>query len=76
MASGADTHTHTHTHTHTYIRTEVILRNQARAWFKNPLKYSFLSRTIPLWNQLPQDLVNSNSLISFKNKLDDYMIEL
>ena len=33
MASGADTHTqtHTHTHTHTYIRTEVILRNQARA---------------------------------------------
>ena len=30
MASGADTHTHTHTH----IRTEVILRNQARAWFK------------------------------------------
>ena len=35
-------HTHTHTHTHTYIRTEVILRNQARAglwparaWFKN-----------------------------------------
>ena len=43
---------------------------------KNLLKYSFLSRTIPLWNQLPQDLVNSNSLISFKNKLDDYMIEL
>ena len=43
---------------------------------KNPLKYSFLSRIIPLWNQLPQDLVNSNSLISFKNKLDDYMIEL
>ena len=42
---------------------------------KNPLKYSFLSRTIPLWNQLPQDLVNSNSLISFKNKLDDYRIE-
>ena len=37
---------------------------------KNPLKYSFLSRTIPLWNQLPQDLVNSNSLISFKNKLN------
>ena len=33
---------HTHTQTHTYIRTEVILRNQARAglrparaWFKN-----------------------------------------
>ena len=35
-------HTHTHTHTHAYIRTETILRNQARAglrparaWFKN-----------------------------------------
>ena len=43
---------------------------------KNPLKYSFLSRTIPLWNQLPQDFVNSNSLTSFKNKLDDYIIKL
>ena len=30
-------HTHTHTHTHAYIRTETILRNQARAWFKNQL---------------------------------------
>ena len=28
-------HMHARTHTHTYIRTEVILRNQARAWFKN-----------------------------------------
>ena len=42
MASGADTHTDTHT----YIRTEVILRNQARAglraaraWFKNQTLY-------------------------------------
>ena len=43
---GGHTHTqtHTHAHTHTYIRTEVILRNQARAglrparaWFKNTL---------------------------------------
>ena len=25
-------------HTHAYIRTEVILRNQARAWFKNTAK--------------------------------------
>ena len=25
---------HTHTHTHTDVRTETILRNQARAWFK------------------------------------------
>ena len=33
MPSGADTHTH--------IRTEVILRNQAHAWFKNqPYCYS------------------------------------
>ena len=40
------------------------------------VQLSTVTRTIPLWNQLPQDLVNSNSLISFKNKLDDYMIEL
>ena len=35
IAWGADTHTSTHTHTHAYIRTEVILRNQAHAWFNN-----------------------------------------
>ena len=44
MASGAYTHTytHTHTHTHTHANThtyfggmKVIIRNQARAWFKN-----------------------------------------
>ena len=32
---------HTHTHTNAYIHTEVILRNQACAWFKSvkkPLK--------------------------------------
>ena len=40
---------------------------------KNPLKYSFLSRTIPLWNHLPQDLVNSTSIVSFKDKLDKYV---
>ena len=32
---------------------------------KNPLKYSFLSRTIPLWNQLPQDLQGEQQLINF-----------
>ena len=45
-------HTHTHTHTHTHIRTEVILRNQARAglrparaWFKkyNTFNNSWIS---------------------------------
>ena len=37
---------------------------------KNPLKYSFLPRTIPLWNQLPQDLVNSNSLKQTRSLYD------
>ena len=40
MASGADTHTHTHAH----ICTEVISRNQARAWFKK-FKVTFDERS-------------------------------
>ena len=48
----------------------------ADAAIRAEILLEILSRTIPLWNQLPQDHVNSHSLISFKNKLDDYMIEL
>ena len=57
MASGADTHTHTHTH----IRTEVILRNQARAglrparaWFKKKPYFGHKSNHI---TQEPIDLL-------------------
>ena len=39
---------------------------------KNPLKFSFMSRTIPLWNKLPEELINCNSLDYFKYKLDNY----
>ena len=35
---------------------------------KSP-KVLLLIKNNPMWNQLPQDLVNSNSLISFRNKL-------
>ena len=31
-----------------------------------------MARTIPIWNQLPEDLVNCNTLGSFKYKLDNY----
>ena len=39
---------------------------------KNASKFSFLSRTIPIWNQLPEEIINSGSLESFKNKLDKH----
>ena len=32
---GGHTHTRKHTHMHIDSRTKAILRNQARAWFKN-----------------------------------------
>ena len=39
---------------------------------KNPFKYSFITRTIPTWNKLPNDLINCNTLENFKHKLDIY----
>ena len=37
LRADTQTHTHTHANTHAYrhSRTEAVLRNQARAWFKN-----------------------------------------
>jgi hypothetical protein len=35
-------------------------------------KYSFTSRIVNLWNSLPDDIVASLSINSFKNKLDKY----
>ena len=39
---------------------------------KNASKFSFLSRTTPVWNQLPEEIISCNSLDSFKYKLDHY----
>ena len=39
---------------------------------KNPFKFSFIARTIPTWNSLLDDLVNSDSINSFKSKLEHY----
>ena len=50
---GGHTHTHTHTHTHAYIRTEVILRNQARAWFKKQELQFTLTISIMLQSERP-----------------------
>ena len=47
---GRHTHTHTHTHTHAYIHTEVILRNQACAWFKKWDAMFFMS--IPIYTSV------------------------
>jgi len=33
-------------------------------------KYSFFPRTIPLWNKLDSDTVNSNNIEQFKNNLN------
>ena len=39
----------------------------------NIYKYSFLPRTITDWNQLPQEIINLNSSISFKNHIVDFI---
>ena len=38
---------------------------------KNPFHHSFLSRTIPLGNSLPPNLINQSSLDDFRNLLND-----
>ena len=39
---------------------------------KNTYKSSFLPATIPLWNNLPSDIVNCGSLKHFKLLLNNY----
>ena len=36
-------------------------------------KYFFFNRIVNIWNKLPSEIVNSNSIESFKNKVDKYM---
>ena len=35
-------------------------------------KYSFTSRIVNIWNSLPENVVNSESINMFKNKLDKH----
>ena len=37
--------------------------------------YSFFPRTLRVWNKLPKDVVDSNSLEIFKTKISKYFIE-
>ena len=36
-------------------------------------KYFFFNRIVNVWNKLPSEVVNSNSIESFKNKVDKYL---
>ena len=38
---------------------------------KNAFKFSFIPRTVPIWNSLPEELVNCNSITTFRTKLDN-----
>ena len=40
------------------------------------LKYSFANRVIEHWNKLPENVINVNSINSFKNKVDKYLSEI
>ena len=40
----------------------------------NLRKYSFTVRIVNLWNSLPDSVILSDSVNSFKNKLDEYWI--
>ena len=41
----------------------------------NCRKFFFVNRTIPIWNCLPSDVVNSANVFVFKNKLSTYNVE-
>ena len=38
-------------------------------------KYNFYNRVINVWNSLPDDIVLSNSVNEFKNKLDNFWVD-
>jgi len=38
----------------------------------NIRKYSFSSRVVNMWNTLPNDVVEADSVNTFKNRLDKY----
>ena len=37
-------------------------------------KYSFTQRIVNIWNSLPEHVVNSSSVNSFKNNLDKFWV--
>jgi hypothetical protein len=37
------------------------------------LKFSFGNRVIDQWNKLPEEVINTNSINSFKNRIDNYI---
>ena len=51
------------------ISGEVLSLQKPRARL-DVRKYSFSHRAISEWNRLPEEVVNANSINSFKNKLD------
>jgi ribonucleases P/MRP protein subunit RPP40 len=40
---------------------------------KDVLKFSFGNRVIDQWNNLPEEVINTNSINSFKNRIDNYI---
>ena len=40
---------------------------------KDVLKFSFGNRVMENWNKLPEEVINSKSINSFKNKIDKYL---
>ena len=38
-------------------------------------KYFFTNRVVNVWNKLPENIVNSETLNSFKNKIDSHFME-
>ena len=41
---------------------------------KNSYKHSFLPSRIPIWNSLPQSVIESSSLQLFKSNLNNYLL--
>ena len=61
----------------TEIRTQGHDRCLVKGRFKtNWKKYGFANRVVNVWNGLPDDVVQSGSVKEFKNRLDDYWINV
>ena len=47
-----------------------------RRFNKDSAKFSFGHRIVSTWNALPKEIVQAESMLTFKMKLDHYMIKV
>ena len=71
-----DLENHLIPHTETRTRGSHPYKFRVPRFSKDVYKFSYFPRTIKEWNDLPKDVVVSNSLDIFKSKLTDFLVSV